>query len=135
MTNLDLSEWNKWFTKYVQPVFEFEKRESYYDMIKRMQTPFYPKYWVAERFYEKIKNDSRFDDQLKKYFSFLYSCGFFMDNVITFDEWINIKNWENPLGGNDTSETILEILKKPYGLEELKQKLRWVPFLNRQDGF
>ncbi|MBO6533487.1 MAG: hypothetical protein JJ885_07955 [Muricauda sp.] len=135
MDKIDLLEWKKWFSKYVEPIFVPSNRDNYYDKIKNMQTPFYPKYWIAERFYDKIKNDTRFDDELKKYFAFLYSCGFFMDYVITFEEWLNLKNWENPFGSNQNSETILEILKKPNGEDELKQKLRWFPFVNRSDGF
>ncbi|WP_369049348.1 hypothetical protein [Tenacibaculum sp. UWU-22] len=132
----DQQEWNRWYEKFVQPIFVPSEHESYYAKIKRLQTPFFPKYWIAEKFYnKKVKDDNRFDDELKKYFSFLYSCGFFMDNILTFEEWLNVKNWENPSNENINSESILEILQKDGGVYELKRRLRWLPFLNRQDGF
>jgi hypothetical protein len=135
MSEIDLKEWNRWFNKFVHPVFEIEERESYFDKIKRLQTPFYPKYWVAEQFYTKLKDDNRFDSELKEFFAFLYSCGFFMDNIISFEEWLSMKCWQNPLNESFESETILELLNKDNGIQELKQILRWLPFINRQDGF
>lgn len=135
MNEAELSEWNRWFTKFVEPVFNFSERENYYDKLKKIQAPFYPKYWIAERFYDKIKDDNRFDDELKKYFSFLYSCGFFMEYIISYEEWLNMSNWETPYDIGAKSESILEILKKNNGVVELKTKLRWLPFINRQDGF
>jgi len=135
MSEIDLTEWNRWFNKFVHPVFEIEEREIYFDRIKRLRTPFYPKYWVAEKFYTKIKDDNRFDNELKEFFAFLYSCGFFMDNIISFDEWLNMKSWENPSNESFESETILELLNKDKGIQEFKQRLRWLPFINRQDGY
>ncbi|WP_149244336.1 hypothetical protein [Dyadobacter sp. 32] len=133
--NINLTEWQIWFTKFVTPLFEVEGREGYFEYLKKKQTPFYPRYWVAEKFYETIKNDNRFDEELKMFFSFLYSCGFFMENVITFDEWIKMKNWVNPSNSSLTDETILEIIEKPNGVATLKSKLRWFPFLHRSDGY
>lgn len=129
----DLTEWNRWFMKFVKPVYIPTERENYYEKIKQLQTPFYPKYWIAEKFYDKLKNDDRFDEELKMFFSFLYSCGFFMDYIISFEEWLQMNNWENP-NSEATEQTILKILNMPNGIELLKQKLRWIPYLNRIDG-
>jgi len=74
--NFDLTQWNDWFAKFVAPVFKEEGRDEYYAKLKKLQTPFYPKFWVAKKFYKTIENDSRFDNELKLFFSFLYSCGF-----------------------------------------------------------
>ena len=93
---------------------------------------FYSKYWVALKFYDKIKNDNRFDDELKKFFSFLYSCGFFMEHIITLEEWLKMNNWETPNIFEKESETILEILKKTNGINLIKNRLRWLPFLNQR---
>jgi hypothetical protein len=132
MERIDLSEWNKWFKKYVEPVFIADEREYYYERIKQLQTPFYPKYWIAEKFYETIKDDNRFDEELKRYFAFLYSCGFFMEHIITFEEWINMNNWENPSSSEKISEKILDVLNKNEGVSILKNQLRWLPFLNQR---
>lgn len=130
-----LSEWNRWFSKYVEPVFVSEGRDHYYQKPKENQAPFYPKFWVAEEFYERVKDDNRFDDELKRYFAFLYSCGFFMEHFITFSEWLEMKNWQNPRLKDENDQTILELLKMSDGLSVLKEKLRWLPFIDRQEGF
>ena len=136
--NIDLTDWNRWFNKFVAPVFNTEGRDKFYEMLKKYQPPFYPKYWVAEKFYKKIKSDSRFDEELKLFFSFLYSCGFFMENIIGFEEWLTANNWERPWLGEDAAiekqKTILEILAEPFGQNYLKNKFRWFPFLDRPDG-
>ncbi len=132
---IDLAEWNRWFFKYVYPVFDLKKREEYYINLKKQQAPFYPKYWIAEKFYNSIKNDNRFDEELKLFFSFLYSCGFFMENIITFEDWLRMKNWINPSNLNITENSILEILNQPNGSDFLKSQLRWLPFVNREDGY
>jgi hypothetical protein len=131
---IDLSEWNRWFRKFVKPVFTSNGRTEYFNLLKEYQTPFYPKYWVAEKFYTRIKNDPRFDEELKLFFAFLYSCDFFMENIITFDDWLKMPNWYTPHLENAEEKTILEILKEPNGHYILKNKLRWIPFLNRPDG-
>jgi hypothetical protein len=132
---IDLAEWNRWFLKYVYPVFDLKIREEYYDNLKKQQVPFYPKYWIAEKFYNSIKDDIRFDEELKLFFSFLYSCGFFMENIITFEDWLRMKNWINPSNLNIIENSILEILNQPNGSDILKNQLRWFPFLNREDGY
>lgn len=132
---IDLAEWNRWFLKYVYPVFDLKKREEYYVNLKKQQAPFYPKYWIAEKFYNSIKNDNRFDEELKLFFSFLYSCGFFMENIITFEDWLRMKNWINPSNLNITENSILEILNQPNGSDFLKSQLRWLTFVNREDGY
>jgi hypothetical protein len=135
LDKIDLVEWNRWFLKYVSPVFDFKMRDGYYENLKKQQAPFYPKFWIAEKFYNKIKDDNRFDNELKLFFSFLYSCGFFMEHIISFEEWLTIRNWTNPTNSNISEETILEILNKPNGSNILKSQLRWFPFVNREDGY
>jgi hypothetical protein len=137
MENIDLAEWNRWFDNYVKPVFQIEGRELYYEFLKKKQTPFYPKFWIAEKFYDKIKNDNRFDDELNRFFAFLYSCGFFMEYITTFEDWIQMKNWDNPnlIATDNNQESIVQILKKPNGISRLKERFRWLPFLSRPDGY
>jgi hypothetical protein len=136
MAKIDLTSWNKFFVRYVEPLFsQGQKLEDYYDFLKRVKPDFYPKNSVAQKFYRKIETDSRFDEELKKYFAFLYSCGFFMEYIITFDEWLEMKTWQNPIQVDEEGETILEILKMPNGSSLLKEKLRWIPFIDRKDGF
>ena len=134
---IDTKEWGRWFDKYVLPVFKTDGREKYYEFIKKKQPPFYPKFWIAEKFYEKIKNDNRFDEELKLFFAFLYSCGFYMEFIITFDDWLQMPNWENPNLNESVvnQESIVEILKVPNGINLLKNKFRWLPFLIRPEGF
>lgn len=134
--NINLVEWHRWFNNYVMPIYKFEDRDEYYEKLKRLQAPFYPKFWIAEKFYEKIRNDDRFDVELKLFFSFLFSCGFFMEYIIDFDDWLQMRNWENPnlTKLDNDNQSIIEIINRPNGSSVLKNKLRWLPFLNRPDG-
>lgn len=134
MNGVDISEWSRWYKKFVMPIFIPEERESYYQKIEQLQTPFYPKYWIAERFFDKMKDDNRFDEELKRFFSFLYSCGFFMEYVISFEEWLVMENWEYPIKNEGQADSIIDIIENE-GINKLKEKLRWLPFINRQDGF
>ena len=134
-SSIDLTEWSRWFNKFVLPVFNSEGREKYYDKLEKIQAPFYPKYWIAEKFYESIKNDKRFDDELKLFFSFLYSCGFFMENMISFEDWLRMSNWWRPHLEEADEKPILKIIEEPNGLELLKFKIRWLPFLSPPEGY
>jgi len=58
---------------------------------------------------------------------------FFMDNIISFEEWLNMNDWENPSNGN-YDKPILQILSQSNGNIYIKYKLRWLPFFNRPDG-
>ena len=107
---MDKNSWNNWFSKYVNPLFD-SNSEQYFEFLKIKQAPFYPNNRMAKEFYEKIKEDNRFDNELKKFFSFLYSCGFFMKNNISFEEWLKMSNWFNP-NSNFDEETIEKLSKK-----------------------
>lgn len=130
---MDNNSWNSWFSKYVNPLFN-KNAEEYFEFLKIKQAPFYPNNRMAKEFYEKIKDDNRFDNELKKFFSFLYSCGFFIKNNISFEEWLKMGDWFNP-SSNFYEKTIESILENPEGIEKLKQRLRWLPFLERQEGW
>ena len=133
MDAIDLTSWDRFVVKYVNPVFSSGTAlEDYYEFLQKMKPNFYPKSWVAVKFYNRIKEDERFDDELKRFFAFLYSCGFFMEHIITFEEWLNMSNWENPNSADQHSQTILEILWKENGVAYLKSTLRWLPFLNQR---
>ena len=96
----DLTSWRNFMKKFVNPLFDKSKRDEYEEYLKKMQTPFFPDFNMAEDFYEKIKSDVRFDDELKLFFSFLYSCNFFGNHLINFENWITMPNWvASPLLG------------------------------------
>lgn len=136
MNQIDLTSWEKFIITYVRPVFDLSQSDNYGKYLKKMQTPFFPNYEMAVSFYFKIKYDERFDEELKLFFSFLYSCNFFGKYLITFENWLTMNNWSNPYSTNseELSINILELLKKENGVIYLKNNLRWMPFLNRADG-
>ncbi|MBK7667958.1 MAG: hypothetical protein IPJ32_11840 [Sphingobacteriaceae bacterium] len=130
----ELTKWKQWNGKYVLPCFRKEGREEWYEWLKKYQPPFYPDYLIAEDFFDKLKIDKRFDNDLKYFFSFLVSCGFFIENKISFEEWINAKNWQRPWSNElpDSPKTILEILSYQYGHNYLKTILIEMPYFQRR---
>jgi hypothetical protein len=136
MNQIDLTSWEKFITTYVLPVFDLSQSDNYREYLKKIQTPFFPNYEMAVSFYSKIKYDERFDEELKLFFSFLYSCNFFGKYFITFENSLAMNNWSNPYSTNseEPSINILELLKKENGVIYLKNNLRWMPFLNREDS-
>jgi len=135
MSKIDLSEWDRWFNKFVKPLFIPQGRDEYLERLRKNQAPFYPTPWVAERFFEKIRSDNRFDEELKLFFSFLYSCGFFLENAISFEQWLRMPNWWQPHLKEANEKTILEILNDSDGLDNLKFKIKDLPFLTRPEKF
>jgi hypothetical protein len=61
-----------------------------------------------------------------------------MDNIIDFEKWLSIKNWERPWIDNNESEaddkSIIEILNQPFGERYLKNRFKSFPYLDRPEG-
>jgi hypothetical protein len=125
------SRWTKWMDKFVYPPFDKSRRKEYWDFLYKAKPSFVPDFDKMDKFWEVIKNDCRFDEELKRFFAFLYSCDFF--ECMNFETWLNAKNWLHPWRNEPDEDirTILEILNYPYGINYLKTLLRDMPWLNR----
>lgn len=76
---------------------------------------------------QTIVDDNRFDMDIKRFFSFLFSIGFLQDE--SFEKWIKSKNWANN-NQNNSSRTIVEIIKFNYGENYLKDILTNLSIFN-----
>lgn len=118
--NYDISRWKEFLNKFVYPLFDESKRKEYFDLLNKVQAPFFPEIDRLEEFWPKIKDDQRFDDELKHFFAFLFSGNFFKS--MSFEEWIKAKNWLHPWHEQVSLEvpTISELLENQYGDNFLK---------------
>lgn len=121
--NNDLKQWKYINSKFVTPLFDGTKWEDYYGFLYKVKPNFVPVENRVKQIWEVIKNDTRFDYELKHFFTFLYSINFFRE--FSFEEWLNINNWSHPWFENeqDKEKSILEILKYNHSENYLKEQL------------
>jgi hypothetical protein len=129
--NYDQNRWNKWMDNIVYPAFDKQRRDIYLNFLYKIKPSFVVNFNKLDMFWDKIKNDDRFDTELKYFFSFLCSTGFFND--ISFDSWLNLKNWQHPWYNEyePNVSSILEIINYDYGINYLKVMLLDMPWLNK----
>lgn len=127
-----LRGWDEWLQEFVYPAFNKSKWYDYQAYLNKIKPPFAPDYEKLHEFWEEIKNDPRFDDELKYFFSFLYSCGFFKN--VDFESWLRMKEWKHPWRKNapEDTKTIQEILTFRYGINYLKVLLLSMPWMSRR---
>ena len=82
-------------------------------------------------FNDKLKNDDRLDDEVRKFVGFMAGNHFFYKYHITVEQWFNMKNWYNPNVENEEGHTINEILNYPYGINYFKVLLTQMPYWKR----
>ena len=76
-------------------------------------------------FYNELQNDSRLDDEVKKFIGFMAGNHFFEKYVHNINDWFNSYYWMKPyLSVTNPTEvtdfTINDVLNCPYGLNYLK---------------
>lgn len=125
-----MDRWMMWINKFVYPLFNESERENYYQFLYKAKPSFYPEFTKLKEIWPKISLDNRFDNELKHFFAFLYTCGFF--NTVNFEDWLNSNNWLHPWYNEpyENNESILEILKYNYGIKYIKLLLIDMPWLN-----
>lgn len=67
-SNPDLSNWNTIFKTFVQPIFSGEDTSKYLLKLERIKPGFSPNIEQAKTYYNLIKEDERFDKELKMFF-------------------------------------------------------------------
>lgn len=116
-----LDGWNYWMNNTINKAWEKSKRlEFLKDWGERMK---YFDFSEMERFY-KEEDLSDFDEDVKKFISFLAGDGFFLKNKISFSEWLSIRNFTNPYNSSDQHEiNISQFLKISGGMNYLREQL------------
>jgi hypothetical protein len=120
-SNPDLSRWNYINSKFITPLFDGTKWEDYMRNLQKIKPNFLPSQIKVKEFSLQIKNDIRFSNDLKHFFSFLYSIDFFRE--LTFEEWLNAKNWKHPWHMSETGKSILELKEYPFSENYIKEQL------------
>ncbi|MFO0478739.1 MAG: hypothetical protein ACK50L_08215 [Bacteroidota bacterium] len=120
--NPDLKRWYYINDKFVNPLFDGTSWENYQDFLSKVKPQFVPIESKIQPFFYVIKNDERFDKELKFFFNFLYSINFYGE--FSFEEWLNIKNWMHPWFEDEQNveKSIIEILKNEYSENYLKEQ-------------
>jgi hypothetical protein len=119
----DLNRWNYVKSKFVIPLFDGTNWNDYLNFLMQAKPNFSPEREKLLQFLDQIKEDNRFDKELKQFFAFLYSIDFYRE--LSFEEWISSKSWAHPWHKNETTNArpILEILRHQNGVNYLKEQL------------
>lgn len=130
----ELNRWNEFLEKYVYPLFDKHKRNEYSSFLKKMKPAFVIEFNSIDEFWQNVKGDSRFDEELKCFFTFLHVCNFFSEYNISFECWLNMENWISPWSEKDfeNSKTIMKILDYKFGDKYLKSALIGMPWINKR---
>lgn len=121
--NPDLKRWHYVYDKFVNPIFQNDNLEEYFQFLNKSKPNFSVSINKAIEFFTKIQNDTRFDYELKCFFSFLYSIDFFRDTK--FEDWLEIGYWNHPWYTENDSNLlpISQIVEHENGLNFLKDQL------------
>ncbi|WP_254412216.1 hypothetical protein [Dyadobacter diqingensis] len=119
----DLSRWNYINQKFITPLFDGTSWEDYLIFLHEVKPPFMPDKTRKIEFWEQIKNDARFSVELKRFFTFLYSIGFYRS--LSFEEWLASTNWMHPWYEDESGhlESIVGLLAYNYSENFLKERL------------
>jgi hypothetical protein len=119
----DLSRWDYINQKFITPLFDGTRWEDYWNFLYQVKPKFAPNELRKNDFWNQIKNTTEFTNELKQFFTFLYSIEFFRD--LSFEEWLNTKNWNHPWYQDESTnmKSITELLKYDYSENFLKEQL------------
>jgi len=118
--NADLKDWNYWMNNTINKAWEESKRSEFLkDWGERMK---YFDFSEMERFY-KEEGLSDFDEDVRKFISFLAGDGFFNKNKISLESWISSKNFTNPIKDYEQDVTVSQALHLKGGMNYIRKQL------------
>jgi len=116
----DLKGWDLWMCNTINKAWDENLRDNFISTWgERMK---YFDFKKMEIFYY-TEDLSCFDEDVKKFFSFLAGDGFFEKYKITFSKWITILNFSNPDKEYFQDITISEALNFPGGMNYVRSQL------------
>ncbi len=119
-SNVNLDDWIYWMNSNIDAAWTIERR-------KELRSSWGER--MANFDFDKMMNFfnqedlSPFDDDIKKFISFLAGDSFFETNRISYNEWLAVKNFTNPLKGYAQDVTIEEALKLKGGMNYIRKQL------------
>lgn len=129
-SNPDLTKWNRWMNKYIEPAFDENRSE---EMIKNFGYVSIDKhdFKAQNEIYNQLKTENRLDEQTRKFIGFLAGYGFFKKWNLSIKGWFMMINWHNPYYDITDQKSINQILDYENGLNYLKNQLPEIPFWKR----
>jgi len=116
----NLKDWDLWMNNSIYKAWDGNKRlEFLKDWGERMK---YFDFSEMVRFY-KEEDLSGFDEDVKKFISFLAGDGFFKKNKISLESWIKSKNFTNPIKDYEQDVTISQALHLKGGMNYIRKQL------------
>lgn len=129
-----LDNWFYFIGKFVKPLFDGTPYSIYRDFLYIAKPSFNPDLEKLKLAWGILKDDNRFDEELKQFFAFMCACDF-LDNEwkISFEDFLRIENWMHPWYHEDLEnmKPILEIIEYERSIVFLKAYLAVAPWLNR----
>ena len=119
-SQVKLDGWDYWMNNTINNAWKESKRlEFLKDWGERMK---YFDFSEMERFY-KEENLSDFDEDVRKFISFLAGDGFFSKNKISLESWMSSKNFTNPLKDYEQDVTVYQALHLKGGMNYIRKQL------------
>lgn len=128
-SNPDLSNWNMLVKDIIDPLFDISRRKSVLSNISVYGKNFSIE--EMEAFYNEHKSRNVFDDDIFKFMAFLNGQGFFKRIKMSYDQWINAKNYANPhRPESDYPDTVslVDNTKFEHGMNAVRMELTSIDF-------
>jgi hypothetical protein len=126
----DLSTWEVWQKKYIEPAFEEIRYDEMIENFGYVKKEFHD-FDVQYKIFTYLTNDIRLDDQTRKFIGFMGGVGFFKKYKLGVEDWFNMNNWNHPEHEIEEGKTINDILQCPFGINMFKINLLQIPFWRR----
>lgn len=124
--------WTWWTRNHLSNVFNNENWQAYETKVNESQAPFFVNVNKAKGFFKAIEQFNGFDKDVLMYMAFLIGGvtfdkarkkGFLEMYKLTFEEWLNAKNWDNPNKPNPNQLTLTQLSKTENGNNYMREKL------------
>ncbi|MFN8353086.1 MAG: hypothetical protein U0Y10_01455 [Spirosomataceae bacterium] len=124
--NYDASRWNKyWRDDILSKIFDETKQDElrkYFGLEGKGKFLDFDRMLV---FYNEIKDDPRFEDDIKRFFAFLAGDGYFESKGIAYEEFLNARDLNHPQKTHNDLKypTLNELSKIEGGQNYIREQL------------
>lgn len=130
MQKISWEYWLQWYQRCIEPAFDENRHDEMIKNYGYVDKKYYD-FHIQNETYMKLKQTGKIPDEINKFIGFMAGTGFFKRYNISVEQWLNMKNWQNPYVENDNGKTINEILSYKYGINYLKVLLPQMPYWDR----
>ncbi len=125
----DFEEWNRWRVRFIEPAFDENRHDEMirnFGYVSKDRHDFDCQSFV----YAELQQNKFMAEDVKQFVGFMAGAGFFKKYKLSIQDWLEIRNWFNPIESNEM-KPISEIIAIPYGLNYLRLFLLQMPFWRR----